>query len=98
MTKQYVRVVADLHCSWEGLPPTYRVYVNDELFSERTWTWTDSYLEEYLQILAEPGKYKIRFELVPPYLAQLWVKEMRVNSDFATIKNNELLRISHESQ
>jgi hypothetical protein len=98
MTKQYVRVAADLHCSWEGLPPTYRVYVNNELFSERTWTWTDSYLEENLQILAEPGKYQIRFELVPPYLAQIWVKDMRVSMGPGRIKNNEVLRIYDESQ
>ena len=97
MTKQFVRVVADLHCSWEGLPPTYRVYVNDELFTERTWIWTDSYLEENLQILADPGKYKIRFELVPPYLAQLWMENLRVEYGNASIKNNEILRIPNES-
>lgn len=98
MTKQYVRVAAEVHCSWEGLPPTYRVYVNDELFSERTWIWTDAYLEENLQILAQPGKYQIRFELVPPYLAQLWVKNMHVNHGPGRIKNNETLRIYDESQ
>lgn len=98
MTKKYVRVAAEVHCSWEGLPPTYRVYVNDELFSERTWIWTDSYLEENLQILAEPGKYHIRFELVPPYLAQLWVKNMLVSHGPGSIKKNEILRIHDESQ
>jgi hypothetical protein len=55
-------------------------------------------LEENLQILAEPGKYKIRFELVPPYLAQLWMKDLRVSLGNAYIKNNELLRIRDESQ
>jgi hypothetical protein len=96
MTKRYVRVVADLHCSWEGLPPTYRVFVNDELFSERTWIWTNNYLEENLQISAEPGEYKIRFELVPPYLAQLWAKDLRVSVGTASITNNETLRIYHD--
>ena len=98
MTKQYVRVTAEVHCSWEGLPPIYRVYVDNELFSERTWIWTDSYLEEHLQILADPGNYQIRFELVPPYLAQLWVKNMQVNYGLGQIENNEILRIPNESQ
>lgn len=97
MTKQYVRVAAEVHCIWEGLPPVYRVYVNDELFSERTWIWTDRYLEENLQILASPGKYQIRFELVPPYLAQFWVKNMQVTHGPARIKNNDILRIYDES-
>jgi len=97
MNKKFVRVLADVHCDWEGLNPIYRVYVNDELFAERTWRWTDSYLEEMLQIEAEPGKYTLRWELVPPHLAQLTVENIRVDHGPANIKNNELLRIYDES-
>jgi hypothetical protein len=98
MTKQFVRVVSDVFCDWEGLAPTYRVFVNDELFAERTWIWTEDYLEEALHIHAEPGKYHIRYELVPPNLAQLKVQNMRVVHGVGKIKNNELLRIQDESQ
>ena len=97
MTKKFVRVVADVHCDWEGLAPTYRVYVNDELFAERTWIWTQEYLEEALQIQGEPGKYHLRWELVPPHLAQLQVLNMRVAQGPGNIKNNTLLRIYDES-
>jgi hypothetical protein len=31
MNKEFVRVIATVDCKWEGLPPTYRVFVNDEL-------------------------------------------------------------------
>lgn len=98
MTRKFVRVLADVHCEWEGLNPTYRVYVNDELFAERTWRWTNSYLEEMLQIEAEPGKYHLRWELIPPHLAELQVKNVRVDFGPANVKNNELLRIYDESQ
>ena len=97
MTKKFVRVLADVHCSWEGLDPIYRVYVNDELFAERTWRWTAAYLEEMLQIEAEPGKYHLRWELVPPCLAELTVQNVRVDFGPGTIKNNTLLRILDES-
>jgi len=97
MAKKSVRVLADVYCDWEGLNPIYRVYVNDELFTERTWRWTDAYLEEMLQIEAEPGKYHLRWELVPPHLAQLQVKNVRVELGPANIKNNTLLRIYNES-
>lgn len=75
MTKQFVRIVCNIACKWEGLPPIYRVYVNDELFTERTWIWTDPeiYLKEQIQIDAVPGEYTIRYELVPPNLAELIV-------------------------
>jgi hypothetical protein len=98
MTKKFVRVLADVDCAWEGLDPVYRVYVNDELFAERTWRWTDCYLEEMLQIEAEPGKYTLRWELVPPHLAQLTVQNVRVDYGPGNIKNNTLLRILDESQ
>jgi hypothetical protein len=97
MTKKFVRVLADVHCAWEGLDPVYRVYVNDELFAERTWRWGDSCLEEMLQIEAEPGKYTLRWELVPPHLAQLTVQNVRVDFGPGNIKNNTVLRIVDEA-
>ena len=98
MAKKSVRVLADVYCDWEGLNPIYRMYVNDELFAERTWRWTDAYLEEMLQIEAEPGKYHLRWELVAPHLATLRVENVRVGYGPGSIKNNELLRIHDESQ
>lgn len=92
MTKQFVRVLADVHCDWEGLPPKYRVYVNNELFAERTWTWTDCYLEELLQIEAEPGNYNIKYEMVPPCLADIRAENIRVEHGPATV-NGATLRI-----
>lgn len=97
MSREYVQVLCDVQCDWEGLPPTYRVYVNDELFAERTWVWTDEYLEELLQIEAEPGKYQIHYELVPPHLARLTVDNFRIEHGIARVKSSGLLRIGCES-
>ena len=97
MTKEFVRVLADVDCEWEGLNPIYRLYVNDELFTERTWRWTNSYLEEMLQIEAVPGEYTLRWELVPPCLARLKISNVRVDYGPATVENNRL-KIYHESQ
>ena len=97
MSKKFVRVLADINCDWEGLNPSYRVYVNDELFAERTWRWTNAYLEEMLQIEAEPGKYDLRWELVAPHLAQLQVSNVRVDFGPGTVENNKILKIYDES-
>jgi len=94
MNSKFVKVLADINCEWEGLNPIYRVYVNDELFAERTWLWTDCYLEEILQIEAKPGNYQLRWELVPPHLAQLTVNNVRVDYGNGTIINNNQLRIT----
>jgi hypothetical protein len=97
MKSEFVRVLADVDCDWEGLNPVYRVYVNDEMFAERTWTWTDSYLEEMVQIEAPPGEYTLRWELVPPHLAQLKVTNIRVDVGPGTMVDNQKLRIVNES-
>jgi hypothetical protein len=93
MNKKFVRVKADVHCKWEGMDPIYRVYVNDELFVERIWLWENAYLEEMLQIEAIPGNYEIRYELVPPHLARLKVKNLRVDHGPATIEGPFLVSI-----
>jgi len=93
MAKQFIRLLCDVDCEWESFQPIYRAYVNDELFAERTWRWTDMYLQEALQIEAEPGEYTIRFELVPPPLAKLSVTNMRVDYGPGTVENN-ILRIT----
>lgn len=97
MSKKFVRVLCDVDCDWEGLDPIYRVYVNDELFTERTWRWTDMYLKEMIPIEAEPGEYAIRYELVPPHLARLTVSNMRADFGPGVIEGN-ILRIYDESQ
>jgi hypothetical protein len=97
MTTQFVRVVYNIACKWEGLPPIYRVYVNDELFTERTWIWPDDiYLNEEIQIEAEPGDYNIRYELVPPNLAELVLGHPVVDYGPAEINGNGVLRIHNE--
>ena len=96
MARQFIRLLADVHCEWEGLSPIYRAYVNDELFAERTWIWTDSYLEECFQIEAEPGEYRVRYELVPPHLADLTVTNFRIDFGPATVENN-VVRIHDEA-
>lgn len=78
METKFVKAVFDIDCDWAGLPPVYRVYVNDELFTERTWIWTDNYLEEILQIQAVPGRYRIKLESVGPDLAKFTVGNHRI--------------------
>ena len=90
--KQFIRVLCDVDCSWTETPPVYRVYVDDELFAERTWRWRDEYLEEMIQIEAEPGEYVISYELVDSPGATLRVKNMRVDYGPGTI-NGTLLKI-----
>lgn len=98
MEPVFVKAVFDLDCDWEGLPPSYRIYVDDELFTERTWRWTSEYLEEILQIQAPPGKYQIRLEPIGPNLAQFHQRNFRIEYGPGRWIDDTWLEISHESQ
>jgi len=97
MRNKFVLALTDVNCDWRGEPPRYRCYVNEELFTERTWTWTDHYLEEQLQILAEPGRYNIRYELVDPSNAKLTTNNYRITHGPATVDQTGCITIQ-ESQ
>jgi len=97
MARQFVNILADVHCNWEGLTPVYRLYVNDELFAERTWEWNDCYLEESVPIEAEPGDYTLRWELQQPCLARLDVTNMRVSYGSALVFPGNIIRINDAS-
>lgn len=87
MSTEFVVAVCDVRCRWSEPtpPPRYRCYVNDELFVERTWIWTDMYLEESIQIAAPPGKYRVRYELVDTEDVELSVSNLRVDQGPAMI-------------
>jgi hypothetical protein len=54
------------------------------------------YLEECFQIDAEPGDYRIRYELVSPHLADITATNLRVDHGPATIEN-DIVRILDET-
>ena len=99
MNRRSVVVRADVSVDWQGDPPRVRIYVGKELFTERTWVWREQYLEEMLVVNAPPGKYNLRWELVPPSQGTIEVKNIRIEhgSDHAYIKKNSQLRITDES-
>jgi hypothetical protein len=79
MNTTFVKVLFDLHCEWEGLAPDYRIYVNDELFCERTFRWGEPvYLTEMLQVEAESGIYEFRLEKVGPQISKFTIKNTRI--------------------
>jgi hypothetical protein len=96
MTPDFVLVKADVSVTWSGDPPNIRVYVGDELFTERTWVWQEEYLEELLQIYAPPGVYDLRWQVVAPAQAEIEVKNVRIDTgpEGACIVDNSQLRIA----
>jgi hypothetical protein len=96
----FVRVECDVTAKVHAQPFRYRVYVNNELFTERTWIWQGVYLEEMLPISAPAGIYPIRFETVDPENGRIKVRNHRVDQGPGRIimyRDELSVEISNES-
>ncbi len=94
MEKHYVRAVFNLACNWEGVPPVYRIYVNDELFTERLWRWNDNtVIREILQLEVPPGKYHVRVEALEPCLANFITSNHGIEAGPAHWKSPEIIKV-----
>lgn len=78
MQTKTVIVTCDVHMSYTGPSPVYRLYVGDELFTERTWIWHKEYLSERIVLEAPYGVYPIRYELLPHDNAEIKIKSPTV--------------------
>ena len=79
MDTTFVRAVFDIDCDWEDPPPVYRVYVNEELFTERVWDFPPgTYLEQHLQIQSPPGRLIVSVESAGPGLAKFQTSNHRI--------------------
>ena len=93
MSKNAVIVTCEVRCNWHKHQPKYRAYINDELFTERTWLWEDAYLEETFQLNAKPGKYVIRYEVLEGKRATLTVSNFKVEHGSARVDQNGEIEI-----
>ena len=91
MQTKSVQVQCDVYCKWDGNDTRYRLYINDELFTERSWIWSSKeyYLEEIITIESLPGLYKIRYELLEPTGSKLKIRNMRVTTKNAVIHEDQ---------
>jgi len=95
MATQHVAVAFDVEC--QGTP-RYRVWVNQELFTERQWRFSaDQYLEENVFIQVPGGRYHMRVELVPSDQGQVQAQNFRVISGPAQVDQQGFLEIQNEN-
>lgn len=58
------KLEVDVHAHWSDRPPVYRLYVNDEMFTERTFGWPayQIYIKEHIFCELETGVHTLRLE------------------------------------
>jgi hypothetical protein len=92
MTTDFTKIEFDLYCDWQTNPPAYRVYVNDEMFTERNYIWSGpQYLTEMLQLDAPAGIYKIRIKKLDK--GKFKIRGLKCTEGLVSIIDNETFEI-----
>jgi len=57
-------ITADVRCTWSEDSPVYRLYVNNDMMTERTFGWPgyQVYIKEHLICDLPHGRHEIRIE------------------------------------
>jgi len=94
MSDKFVKIRFTVYCEWQGIAPEYRIYVNDELFTQRTYNIPrDKRIKEMLQIESSPGMYTIKLEAVGPQVNEFTISNTYCEYGPATIINNNTFEI-----
>lgn len=82
------RLTVEIHAlqpRWiEHERPKYRLYIDDDLITERTWIWDqNTYVEETLDIAVSEGvSHTVRIEIIkfhPMHIAQFGLQNIKIN-------------------
>ena len=71
----------EVHCLYADQGPRYRVYVDQDLLTERTFIWVSGkqYIEEHLVVNLQPGQHRIRIENVDPDRGIITTKKLTLD-------------------
>ena len=82
----------DVYSSWHKQPPAYRVYVDNELMTERTFLAQEyEFYREQVFVMLEPGTHSFEFEKLPTKSNEdkLSIKNFKINQKAYTLVENQ---------
>lgn len=83
---KHVDLTFDLYCHWGEKEPSYRIYVDNDLITERTFSWPgfQIFIRENVIVNLEPGKHSVRIENLDPTISKFEIKNVKVDNQSAT--------------
>jgi hypothetical protein len=76
-----VLLTFDLMCSWCDKPPVYRLYLDGQLMTERTYTWdnTTTHIKEHVPAMLAPGLHYLSIENLTPQTSAFTINNFEIN-------------------
>lgn len=80
----------DLFCNIRRDKVAYRLYVNDELMTERDYIWDNEkeYISENISLNLTKGMHSVIIENINPENGEFYINTIRINGKITTIYNN----------
>ena len=92
----HTKLEVDVHSHWSDRAPTYRIYVNNEMLTERTFGYTSYqfYIREHMYCNLDTGVHTLRLENLDTTsrfeLESFTVDDDQVNSNLKTTFENNI--------
>lgn len=76
----------DLWCKWAKAPPTYRLYCDNDLLTERTYTFDNkqAFVRELAKVVLEPGEHEFVVENLHPELGMFELRNIWIDGKETT--------------
>lgn len=88
-----VAISIDVYCDWMGQPEPYRIYVDNDLLTERTYLWNNpgQFVRENIIVFLEPGEHTVRVEPVNPGFPGFRYENFLLNNQIISPVNNRFV-------
>ena len=90
---QDLRIEVDVLCDWQTDPQAYRLYVDDDLYTERTYIWRNphQWVREILVAELDSGEHTIRIEPVNADFNGFDLVNFAIDDKFQTLENGKFV-------
>ena len=86
---QDLRIEVDVLCDWQVEPQAYRLYINDDLYTERTYIWhnPNQWVREIIVAELAPGHHTIKIQSVDSKFPVFRLANFSINNNFQILQN-----------
>lgn len=84
----HVCIDVDVWCKYIDTPPIYRVYVDDEMLTERTFIWssTNQYIREHIEVYLDKGAHEVKIVNCGDHHTVFFAQNITVNGKSSTAR------------
>ena len=77
-----------LFCNWKDLPPTYRIFLDDELITERTYIWDNKehVLQERIPVNLDTDKANLVIQQIGQKSGHFTIRHLKTDPEGLKLK------------